>query len=199
MERKQSGIELKCSTREMRNSHNSVTQRETVLQKTDKSLQRNKMGCKWTDGVTETKSAFEFKRKSPCTPPVFRHEESMQPAHKQRWPRPDSGPQTAGPTYRWHAHLFPYLRKTWCYIWWNPKSDNNSLVGVQRDGPEHHLNFTVNTQRKRGTKSSSYCSETIQSWQHSFSTRMDWADPFLKYYWHASTVIQLPWCHLQTR
>ena len=44
--RKQSGIELKGSTREMKDSHNGVIQRETGLQKTVKSLQRNELGCK---------------------------------------------------------------------------------------------------------------------------------------------------------
>lgn len=88
-------------------------------------------------------------------------------------------PLTAAPAYMQRAHVFSYLRKTHCYIWWNPKCDDDNLVDVQREGPEHYLGLTVNGQRKHRTKDSSYCSETIHSWQHGFCTRKDWADPFL--------------------
>lgn len=61
--KKQSGIEWKGSTRKIKDSHDSITRRETGLQKTDKSLQRSKTRCKWIAGVTERGLAFECKRK----------------------------------------------------------------------------------------------------------------------------------------
>lgn len=68
--------------------------------------------------------------------------------------RGDDHDQTlrAGPTSMQHTDVFPYLRKMHCCNQWDPKSDNDNLMGVQREGPEHSLGFTVNTQRKHCTR-----------------------------------------------
>lgn len=59
--------------------------------------------------------------------------------------RGDDHDQTQGHQEQ-HTDLFPYLRKTHCCNQWNPKHDNDNLVGVQRGDPGYPLGFTVNIQ-----------------------------------------------------
>lgn len=123
----------------MKGSHKYITRRETGPRKTDKSPQRNELGCKQTGRVTERRTAFECERKRPCTPQTSRQEQGVQPAHKQRR-RGDDCDQTRGHQEHVFPHAFPYLRKTHCCNQWDPKSDNDNLVGVQR-GPRASFGF----------------------------------------------------------
>lgn len=161
--------------------------KEKWLQKTDKSPQRNKLGCKQTGSVTERRSAFECERKRPCTPQLQTRPECAASSQAEEMTMPRPRDTRAGPTSLQHTELFPYLRKTHCFNQWHTKSDNDNLVGVQRGAPGYPLGFTVNTQRKHYTRAfmqllhGNYPQLTPQL-LHQDSLR--W--PFIKYCQHAS-------------
>lgn len=111
-------------------------------------------------------------------------------------------------------HLTAYMQHThrYFYIWGKhtaildgtQKSNNENLVSMQREGPEHHFGFTVNRKHTMETLHKSLQSLQLLlrnypqlATQLLHQKGLRW--PFSKCYWHASTTAELQWGLLQGR
>lgn len=181
------GTELKGSTREMKDSHHSITQTETGLQKANESLQRKELRSKRADGATDRRSASECGRKRPHAPQISSQHHSTQPAHRPRWHSQTQDHQHQDlHTYFciWGKNMLLYLMEPQIQQW--------QLVGYTDKEPGASLGFHSKQERHKGNIAQKPPEPPATGQKLSAAgsvifchRELSW--PFFKHYWHSNS------------